>query len=108
MNNYSNETEIMVATGLDMTALSPRSQRHLMQYMDQEGEAAFREMISIRHTVAVANYAIAAQTTISQNAMTRAEEVPYAAEEIASLAGDAHRILRGILGGGSEEYGRRY
>lgn len=39
MNNYSNETEIMVATGLDMTALSPRSQRHLMQYMDQEGES---------------------------------------------------------------------
>ena len=108
MNNYSDENEIMVATGLDMTALSPRSQRHLMQYMDQEGEAAFREMISTRHTVAVANYAIAAQTTISQNAMARAEEAPYASEEIANLVQDAHRMLRGVLGGGGSEYGRRY
>ena len=108
MNNYANETEIMMTTGMDVTALSPRAQRHLMQYMDQEGEAAFREMISIRHTVAVANYAIAAQMTISQNAMVRAQEAPYAAEEIANLVGDAHCMLRGILGGGSGKCGGRY
>lgn len=109
MTNYSDENEIMMSTGLDMTALSPKSQRRLMQYMDQEGEAAFHEMINIRRVVAVSNYAIAAQVVISQNAMLQSQAAPYATEEIADLVRGAHRKLCSILGDTDDsDYKGRY
>lgn len=108
MNNYYEETGTLMATGLDVTVLSPKTQQRLMQYMDQEGESAFREMIEIRHTVAAYNYAITAQSIISQNAMRESENVPYAADEIAKLVSGANRRLQQILEKSTSDPRRRW
>lgn len=97
MSNYSNENGLMVSGGLDMTALSPRSQRRLMQYMDQEGEATMQDLIDIQRTAVVGNRMIAAQMSVAQMATTAVQMEPGEAERLEEIVARVHRNLCEIL-----------
>lgn len=97
MSNYSNENGLMVSGGLDMTALSPRSQRRLMQYMDQEGEATMQDLIDIQRTAVVGNRMIAAQMSVAQMATTAVQMDPGEAERLEEIVARVHRNLCEIL-----------
>lgn len=96
---YQEIQESQPTSSFDLSVLSPKAQRHLMQYADEQATLAMSDTISIQRVMLVTNRAIAAYVAISQTAAAAVQTIPYESERIERIMECAHNQLCNILDG---------